>query len=274
MPRSLQDALEEAVAQYMRGGRLMFLFDYDGTLAEFSDRPQGATLPPATRAVLATLAGQPRVKVGIISGRQLDELKRLVGLADVLYAGTSGLECDVGGEITTHPLAQHTLQILTEVGDSVESCLHCFPGVWLERKRFGLTVHYRELGADHLPLLHTRLEQELAKWGDRLHVVTGAKAVEITPNLGCTKGTAVELFLERVEPAPRLLIYAGDESCDLEVLWEVGIHNGITIGVGQSSPTTAQYELPDAQAVERLLEDLCNSLGCGAALGASKARQP
>ncbi len=103
------------------------------------------------------------------------------------------------------------------------------------------------------------------KWGDRLHIVTGSKAIEIIPNLGWTKGTAVELFLQRAGPKPYRLIYVGDETCDLEVLWEVGIRHGITIGVGHDYPTTAQFELRDAEAVEQLLEKLCEALGRGAA---------
>src|SRR5262249_44322725 len=250
--------------QYFQGEWLLLLFDYDGTLAEFANAPCHALLPPATRVVLATLASQPRVRVGIISGRELEELKRMVGLPGLFYAGTSGLECDLNGEIATHPLARHSLGMLDELQAALQ--VHCdgFPGAWLERKRFGLTVHFRELAAAVVPLLLENLENELARWGDRLHVVTGAKAVEIIPNLGWTKGTAVDLFLERLGQKPRLVIYAGDEASDLEVLWEVGLHDGITIGVGHNSPTVAQYELPDCQAVELLLEHLCESLGCGA----------
>ncbi|MGE5193695.1 MAG: trehalose-phosphatase [Deltaproteobacteria bacterium] len=273
MTCTLEENLQRAVDQYLQGNWLLLLFDYDGTLAEFADTPPHAVLPPATRVVLAMLAAQPRVRVGIISGRELDELKRMVGLPGLFYAGTSGLECDLSGEATTHPLVQHSLRLLADLGAGLEPCLHGFPGVWLERKRFGLTVHFRELEAAAVPHLLDRVEQELARWGDRIHVVTGAKAIEIIPNLGWTKGTAVELFLERLGPRPRLMICAGDEACDLEVLWEVGIHDGITIGVGQSSPTVAQYELPDAQAVEHLLENLCEALGCGAALEASKSRR-
>src|SRR5579864_6206731 len=114
MTGSLHDALERTVGQYIRGNRLMLLFDYDGTLADFADRPQQATLPPPTRVVLGTLATQPRVTVGIISGRELDDLKRMVGLPGLFYAGSSGLECDLRGEISTHPLLHHTWQVITE----------------------------------------------------------------------------------------------------------------------------------------------------------------
>jgi trehalose-phosphatase len=266
MTCTLQDHLEWAVEQYLAGNWLLLLFDYDGTLADFADIPPHAILPPPTRVVLATLAAQPRVRVGIISARELDDLKCMVGLPGLFYAGSSGLECDLNGEITTHPLVQHSCRFVAELGAAIEPHLRDFPGAWLERKRFGLTVHFREVRAQGIPFLHDRLQDELARWGDRLHVVTGAKAVEVIPNLGWTKGTAVDLFLDRLGPKPRLMIYAGDEASDLEVLWEVGIHDGITIGVGHSYPTIAQYELPDPQAVEHVLEDLCESLGvrCGA----------
>jgi trehalose-phosphatase len=272
MPLTLEEDIRWAVSQYFLGEWLLLLFDYDGTLAEFAEAPRHALLPPPTRVVLSTLASQPRVRVGIISGRELEELKEMVGLPGLFYAGTSGLECDLNGEVATHPLAQHSLGMLDELQGALERLCGGFPGGWVERKRFGLTVHFRELDAKVVPFLIENLETEMARWGDRLHVVTGARAVEIIPNLGWTKGTAVDLFLERLGRKPRLVIYAGDEASDLEVLWEVGLHDGITIGVGHSSPTVAQYELPDCQAVERLLEQLCESLGCGAALEASRAR--
>jgi trehalose 6-phosphate phosphatase len=272
MALTLEEDLRWAVSQYFLGEWLLLLFDYDGTLAEFADAPGRALLPPATRVVLSTLAAQPRVRVGIISGRELDELKRMVGLPGLFYAGTSGLECDLNGEMATHPLAPHSVGMLDALQTALEGQCRGFCGAWLERKRFGLTVHFRELEAADAPLLLEDLENELARWGDRLHVVTGARSVEIIPNLGWTKGTAVDLFLERLGRKPRLVIYAGDEASDLEVLWEVGLHDGITIGVGHTSPTVAQYELPDCPAVELLLEHLCEALGCGAALEASRAR--
>src|SRR5262249_7591098 len=73
MALTLEEDLRWAVNQYFLGEWLLLLFDYDGTLAEFADTPEHALLPPATRVVLATLAAQPRVRVGIISGRELEE---------------------------------------------------------------------------------------------------------------------------------------------------------------------------------------------------------
>jgi trehalose-phosphatase len=262
MNDSLYDALEQMVAQYRRGQQLVLLFAYDGALTDLSVRPWQATLPPATRRTLSGLAALPRVTVGVISGRELDELKSLVGLQDIFYAGTDGLELDFHGQTVCHPLVHHSIQLVSRVARALEPHLHDFPTAWLERKQFGLSVHYRRLDPQIVPLLHSRVEQALADWAERLYVVTGAKAVEITPKLGWTKGTAVEFVLEHVGPEPCVVLYAGDEAGDVEALWEVSIHGGITIGVGSPHPTTAQFELRDAEAIRHLLDELCQGLGC------------
>ena len=69
MHGSLQNTLEWAVAEYHRGRPLVLLFDYDGTLAEFADRPSHAGLSEEIRWALDGVAWLPRVTVGIISGR-------------------------------------------------------------------------------------------------------------------------------------------------------------------------------------------------------------
>lgn len=239
------------------------MFDYDGTLTEFTDRPSLARLPPDLHRALEAVSGLPRVTVGIISGRELEDLKGMVNLPGLFYAGTSGLEIEYQGEVVRHPLVAHSTRMVNEVAEVLDSALRGFPGGWVERKHFGLTVHYREVNPEFVPLLHADLDQKLVDWTERLHVVTGAKAVEITPNLGWTKGTAVEFLLEHLDQKECLLMYAGDEAADVEALWNVGIHHGIAIGVGHSPCTTAEYNLADAHAVQRLLEDLGRAVGCG-----------
>ena len=80
----LQGVLEWMLTQYRSDLQLVLLFDYDGTLAEFADDPSQALLPPATRRALEVLSTQPRVTVGVLSGRELEELKRMVNLPGTL----------------------------------------------------------------------------------------------------------------------------------------------------------------------------------------------
>jgi len=260
MNATLPDALEHMLFMYHGGQQLVLLFDYDGALVEFRTRPRDAELPPQTRDHLAALADLPRVTVGVISGRELGELERLVGLPDLFYAGTDGLELEFERTTVTHPLIQHSRQLLAQVAGSLKPVIQNFPGTWLERKSFGLALHYRLLDPESEPRFQDSALRDLNAWEDRLHVITGAKVIEVTPNLGWTKGTAIEFVLDQLAPEPCLLLFAGDESSDIEAIWEVGIHNGITIGVGHPSPTTAQFELSDCRAVDGLLDDLCLAL--------------
>src|SRR5262249_9743352 len=84
-------------------GPLALLFDYDGTLTPIVERPSLALLEPCTRALLGRLAQTAGVSVGIISGRNLTDLRHLVGLPGLYYAGTGGLELDLKGTRLTHP---------------------------------------------------------------------------------------------------------------------------------------------------------------------------
>ena len=263
MNESLEDGLEQMLARYHRGDQLVLLFGYDGALTKLSVRPWQAELSPATRRVLTGLSVLPRVTVGIISGRELGQLKRLVGVSSIFYAATDGLELEFRGKTVTHPLVNHTAPLLGEVAKALEPHIRDFPTAWIERKHFGVTVHYRQLDPRLVPQLHVRIDRELDAWGERLHVVTGAKAVEITPSLGWTKGTAVEFVLQQLGPHPCLVLYAGDEASDVEALWNVSVHSGITIGIGSRQPTVAQFELPDVEAVKELLDHLCHELSVG-----------
>lgn len=257
----LQDVLDWSIGQYSQGSRLVLLFDYDGTLTEFCESPRDAKLPVATARALQSLTARPGVTVGIISGRELDDLKQMVGLPGLDYSGSSGLEVETEGHSVVHPLAQHSAQLLRDVDDAVERRLRDLPGAWLERKHFGLSVHYRQLDPRLASHLHHRLENELARWGERLHVVTGAKVTEITPNLGWTKGTAVDFLLDRFGPEHPVVFFAGDEGSDVEAMWEVSVHKGITIGIGNSPPAVAQYKLPDVESVRSMLDRLSSGLG-------------
>lgn len=82
---NLADYLEEA-------SKLSVLLDYDGTLAPIANHPDLAVLPEDTRAVLERLSRMPGVSVCVMSGRSLDNLRRMVAIEGITYAASQGLE--------------------------------------------------------------------------------------------------------------------------------------------------------------------------------------
>ncbi len=99
----LRSARERLLAAHRRGGRLALLSDYDGTLTPLVEHPRLARLDTAARRVLERLAGWPRVHVGILSGRTIQDLKEMVDLPGLCFAGTGGLELEIHGTYLTHP---------------------------------------------------------------------------------------------------------------------------------------------------------------------------
>lgn len=59
--------------------KLALLLDYDGTLAPLAPHPDLAILPLETKSVLERLANMPDVYISIISGRNVHNVKEMVG---------------------------------------------------------------------------------------------------------------------------------------------------------------------------------------------------
>ena len=81
------------------------LLDYDGTLSPIAQRPEMATIPPDTKAVLERLANHPDVFIAIVSGRSQPNVKEMVGIEGITYAGNHGMEIlHSDGSSFVHPM--------------------------------------------------------------------------------------------------------------------------------------------------------------------------
>lgn len=60
--------------------KLALLLDYDGTLAPLALHPDLAILPAETKSVLERLANMSDVYISIISGRNVHNVKSMVGI--------------------------------------------------------------------------------------------------------------------------------------------------------------------------------------------------
>lgn len=84
------DKLKEALVN-----KHIFLFlDYDGTLTPIVDYPDKAVISEEVRNLLKDLSAKPRCHVGVISGRALNDVKKMVDLEDIVYVGNHGLEIE------------------------------------------------------------------------------------------------------------------------------------------------------------------------------------
>ena len=72
----------------------MVFLDYDGTLTPIVSRPELAQITPEMKALVSKLAD--RCSVAIVSGRSRATLWGFLGLENVIYAGSHGM--DIAGQ--------------------------------------------------------------------------------------------------------------------------------------------------------------------------------
>lgn len=260
MPPVSQIVMERLVASHLRGERLVLVFDYDGTLTPLVAHPSLARLDPVLRGLLARLAGTPRVTVGVVSGRALDNLIEMVGLAGLHFGGTCGLELDLRGERMIPIEALQSRALIDGLIDAIEARLLPYTGAWVEKKPFGLTVHYRQLATEKIGSLRDEIAALLEPHAADLHLLDGPLAIEVLPDIELDKGTALRAIVAHGGSDPATALYAGDAANDAPALEAVIELGGIALGIGPEPPTVAQYRLPDPAALTELLAALADTL--------------
>ncbi len=260
MPPVTTTLLERLAAAHRRGERLVLVFDYDGTLTPLAAHPRLACLDPALRDVLARLAATPRVTVGVVSGRGLDDLIGMVGLAGLSYGGSTGLELELAGERRIPTEAPASRALLDTLRATAEIGLAAYPGAWVENKPFGFTIHYRQLAPDRVEPLRTEMADLLEPHAAGLHVLDGPLAIEVVPAIAQDKGTALRAIVAQGGAEPATVLYAGDTANDALALAAAAELGGVALGIGPEPPAEAVDRLPDPAALAELLAALADTL--------------
>jgi trehalose 6-phosphate phosphatase len=233
---------------------LVIFLDYDGTLTPIVNRPDQAVLMDSTRAILRMIAA--KVPVAILSGRDLDDLRRRVDIDTIIYGGSHGFDI-VGSRGLRRQEATEFLPTLNAAEKELREKLAGIKGALIERKRFSIAVHYRHLTESDVPKLE-RIVREITARHRELRRMDGKKVYELQPDIEWDKGKAVlwlldTLGLRRANVRP---IYIGDDRTDedaFRALEPCGI--GILVSE-QPRSTAASYSLRDPTEVERFLREL------------------
>ena len=240
------------------GRRPVVFLDYDGTLTPIVVHPDLAVLSIEARAALERLDAV--TTVAILSGRDADDVMRKIGVEGLYYAGSHGFDIRspsgeaVGGDLDRFDsflpvldAAEHDLRI--ELGD--------IPGSNVERKRFAIAVHFRQVPEEQHATVAEVVER-IASEHPSLRVAGGKMIFELRPDVEWDKGTALRWLLTEMElDAPDVLpVYIGDDVTDEDAFREVeGRGLGIVVGRDER-PTRATYALEDTDEVRLFLEEL------------------
>ena len=233
------DACPRIAAQLKGEAPVLVASDFDGTLAPIVNEPDRAGLPSAAQALLRSLRAIPKVALAFVSGRELEDLRRHVGIEGAIYAGNHGLEMEGPGLgdflepncEAARPSLEAALETLGEQSPE-------FPGVALEDKGLSASIHYRRAAPEIEPAL-SLIVHSVAHALPKIVVRRGKQVLELRPAVKWNKGYALRYIAEILRIPESRTIYLGDDVTDEDVF---GLLPGaVTLQVGRSPATHARY---------------------------------
>ncbi len=258
LPSAL-DSLAQIESQ-TAGKQLAVFLDYDGTLTPIVERPELAVLSAEARRVVEDLASL--CPVAVISGRDLLDVRNLVGVDGIYYAGSHGFDIEgPAGKQFSLQQGEDFLPLLDELEKQLRKRLASINGSELERKKFSIAVHYRRVDPAQSAEVERIVDEEMARQ-PRLRKTLGKKVFDLQPQIDWHKGKALEhlleaLGLDRPDVVP---VFLGDDLTD-EDAFQAITGRGIGIVVrDEIRPTAAAFALENVEEVRRFLEALAGIL--------------
>ncbi len=237
--------------------------DLDGTLCPIADRPDDVRVPSRVRLCLARLA-QRLDLVAVVSGRSVEEARRLVGVDGIVYVGNHGLEWWEEGRVDVDREAEHYTSVIMSALEHLRM-RPLAPGVILEEKGVTASIHYRQSPnptSARATILDTLAHLPTAS---QLRVQEGRMVVNLLPPVPVDKGTAVEKLVRA--RSLRGVLYLGDDLTDLDAfralrrMRQSGLCRTLCVAVASPEAPSglldeSDYSLTDVDSVVRLLEAL------------------
>jgi trehalose 6-phosphate phosphatase len=263
--RDLPDALRagEQFAARLAGRRPALFLDYDGVLTAIVDRPEDAVMTDSMRYVVQALA--QRCSVCVVSGRDRPVVQQLMGVEDLVVAGSHGFDIwsPQGGTIG-HDAATGFEDLISEVSNRLCAEVALMPGAVVEPKRASVAVHYRLADRQDQARISALVDELLEEYTGRLKVTPGKMVYEVQPKIDWHKGKAVLHLLQTLDLDAEDVVplYLGDDITD-EDAFRALAGRGIGIIVGNPDDpevadrlTAAEFVLESTVEVEQFLDTL------------------
>lgn len=182
--------------------------DVDGTLLEFAPRPDAVYVPPGLPALLQALMEALGGALAVVSGRTISSVDRLLRPVLLPAAGQHGAEWRLRADGPI--VARVETAGMDELRLALERLADAGQDIFLERKPFSVTVHYRGAAGELLRRIGDAIaEAGVAGW----EILTAHQAFEVKRS-GVDKGLAIGRFLEETPFRGRRPVFLGDDLTD------------------------------------------------------------
>ncbi|KVH91950.1 HAD-like domain-containing protein [Cynara cardunculus var. scolymus] len=154
---------------------VVIFLDYDGTLSPIVDDPNRAFMSNDMRSAVKGVAKY--FSTAIISGRSRDKVYELVGLTELFYAGSHGMDIMFPAKNTLS--INHTNYIRStdkQVYRTLVEVTKDIPGALVENHKFCTSVHYRNVDEKSWPTI-AQCVHDVLKDYPRLKLTHGRKVL-------------------------------------------------------------------------------------------------
>ena len=273
-PVNVED-FDRWLGRFIAHHRLSLLLDYDGTLAPIAPHPSEAFMTQECRKNLNAVI-ERGVTVAVISGRALDDVKKMVNIDNIVYAGNHGLEIEIPGfSRFVHPDLIHFREKVEELAKLLQRQCNT-DGAWVEKKGPTLTFHFRQVPDDLRPKLVAAATDIISSFGFQAR--PAHCAVEGRPPIGWDKGRASLHILRTLFGASwskfTRAVYVGDDETDEDAFRVLG-GLAVTFRLGRPETVTfAKHRLEGPEDVSTLLEYVASSYDANAVTDPKPASTP
>lgn len=259
LPDALQH-IEKIFSAFAKKKPALFL-DYDGTLSPIVPDPDKAFLSQENKEIIIRLS--KKIPVSVLSGRDRKDLKSKIKIDSVYYAGSHGFDITGPDNLEMqHESEKEVIPSLDSAEKNLSRKLSDIPGSRVERKKFAIAVHFRNVAEKNVPYVKDIVFEEL-NHHESLKKGTGKKILELKPNLEWHKGKALDWLLKNLDwnPDEYYPLFIGDDITDedgFDSIQEKGV--GIIVG-SHDERTSASYRLKDTCEVTTFLQKLEENYG-------------
>ena len=232
----------------MPAQRLLWVFDFDGTLSPIVADRNEARLHRECKRMLRFLVRSPWNRVAVLSSRPLDDIVARVPVPGVFVGGAGGLEWKFPGGDRFGPgtASEALLEKKRRAVSPILKEIASIPGIEVEDKRWTVAVHYRNASPRSFRRRVSLLQQLRDRTG--IKVYRGPEVVEVQLLGGGGKSAGVRRLCRLADwnPTGKRIVYAGDDENDaVAIRWVLSKGGaGIIVGNRITVPLARHVEGP------------------------------
>jgi len=231
--------------------RLAIFTDFDGTLVEIAETPDGIEVPENLTQQIERAARELDSAFAVLTGREIEDIDRFLSPLHLPIAGAHGVQRRrADGTVEAVNLA--SVLGAEEIAHAVAPLVMAHPDLLLEPKEGSVALHYRQ--APELEQACRTAMQEAVNGVGTFTLVPGKMVIEARPRTA-NKGAALRAFMLEEPFAGRTPIFIGDDVTDEDGFIAAQELGGIGIKLGEGE-TSAKMRIANVASVYALIRGL------------------